>query len=910
MKGHALLLLIYALAALASQDPLQFKNQSSITFAIVGPYGWIHGFNYNGTQVREGNETVDVARLSNINNWNYDQWWFWNQQAVVLAIEQINRDAHILPNTTIKIKRFNTVPNKNAKMGAYDALGSRLAEEIPTKHSDVVAVIGEFFSETTVNSNEIYSHYQIPFCGGMQGDTRLWNRHNYPYNFQTLPFTSFMNPFQIILKTWNVTQVAFLSAGRLSQPYTLESNIIFSLRQKGIFVAANFQIGAVSAKFMADTIEASNIRYIIMYATPDIGAKMFYNFAHKLKRLVGPEYVWITVNPLIPNLNATAEWGPKYFEASKGVIWVNVEDPILASPYTAELYAKYTNVLQSYQKKWGPVFDESTFINDFNVPGMIDCAYLMAIGIQQLLQRHDIGVDQLRSEAVKPLLNWTLFQNTGYRGLSADPLILTSHGDCLSSAAIYYFDGTGDSTGVAFGYTNLDMTKILYFNGSRPKFFDGSSIPPSDGAGFITTMRFSSPQVAFLWFFCGAGILVFSAFVALVGFCWKEEAVRSGSPRFLVILAIGGLLSFVGNILYIVPPSISFCQARVWLQLTSYSIMVGAAVTKNWRLQRVFNAKVKLKRGARLEWIWLGILFAIVLLEQLLLILWVRFTKLRVITKLVSATQTYQACVAQSNNWEYAFWVYNGLLWLGLIQVTYTTKNVGPTHSEFSILLLSSVLITLGAILLPSRDELEANINAAFLQAVIVWVGTIVPISMQMAQRGLGIYQEVFGGTANNVYNDIKEAWRPSEQATTKRQTSLHPTSRNPSQVQRTSIDRTKEINLAFGIVTYDVACQLHQTYWYHRWQRGVVAVMSVGANKYIQFLPRRRDVASPSVAYIFSPQRTAVQLVELNENTLEVKVKAGKLILEFLDQNMSVAFAEKVAEVTNLTFLKGKNGG
>ncbi|KAI8608359.1 periplasmic binding protein-like I [Chytriomyces sp. MP71] len=277
MKNVHCFLILRVVAA--SQDLLRFKNQSSITIAIVGPYGWVDGFRYNGSQVIEGNDTVDIASLSDINNWSTGMWWFWNQQATMLAIDQINKDPKILPNTTIKIKRFNNVRINGSQEVFSESLAPQVAQEIATSHPDVVAAMGELFSRTTLYSNEIYSHFQIPFCGATQADVRLFNMENYPFYFQSFPFSSIVNVYQIILKSLNVTQVAFLCRAPLTLSNTFQSTIISSLQQNGIHVAAAIQHTTVSAEFIADVLEAANIRYIILDSSYAAGSFLYYTLA-------------------------------------------------------------------------------------------------------------------------------------------------------------------------------------------------------------------------------------------------------------------------------------------------------------------------------------------------------------------------------------------------------------------------------------------------------------------------------------------------------------------------------------------------------------------------------------------------------------------------------------------------------
>ncbi|KAI9333589.1 hypothetical protein BDR26DRAFT_898405 [Obelidium mucronatum] len=126
-------------------NALSKKNQSSITIAIIGPYNWLPGLSYNRYEVVGGYDNLNVKKYSDLSQWNYDSWWFFNQVAITLAIESINNDTLILPNTTIRIRRFRN--NRNPLGYADGPTGIALSYEIATRYPGIVRFVVIFSSE-------------------------------------------------------------------------------------------------------------------------------------------------------------------------------------------------------------------------------------------------------------------------------------------------------------------------------------------------------------------------------------------------------------------------------------------------------------------------------------------------------------------------------------------------------------------------------------------------------------------------------------------------------------------------------------------------------------------------------------------------------------------------------------------
>ncbi|ORY39126.1 periplasmic binding protein-like I [Rhizoclosmatium globosum] len=332
------------------------KNQSSITIGLIGPYIWIPGLQYNGSFVTSGYESINITRMSDLDQWDYSSWWFWNQKGAELAIQDINRDPTILPNTTIKIKRFNDFCpyglTSNTALCGGQAMTTAL--EIYEQHPDVVAVFGDFFGGTAARTAEVFSHLKIPFCASSTVSAALLNKQIYPYFFETLTMTGFGNAIYQLLKTWNVKRVAIVS--NQLNPCT---DIVAALVYHGIQILQIIRLVSYKdAEYIANSLERVDARYIITCGSSRVMSDLYLTLG-KMQRLVGPRYVWFTQNGFTTNGcltgNCTADFGPEYYRLLKGVVQpygINLNTPAMNT-----LQNKLVENIQKFQEPWGMKFD-------------------------------------------------------------------------------------------------------------------------------------------------------------------------------------------------------------------------------------------------------------------------------------------------------------------------------------------------------------------------------------------------------------------------------------------------------------------------------------------------------------------------------------------------------------------------
>ncbi|KAJ3064548.1 hypothetical protein HDU99_004432, partial [Rhizoclosmatium hyalinum] len=145
---HFLLMLMVHAMHISADNVIAAKSKSSITFAIVGPYGAIPGVKLKGSLVVSGLENPNLIQLYSGATFSYIEVVFWEQLFFQIAISHINQNPDVLPNTTVNIKVFNNLQVTKRGLRNNPGYELALAMEIQEKHPDVVAILGGTTSMT------------------------------------------------------------------------------------------------------------------------------------------------------------------------------------------------------------------------------------------------------------------------------------------------------------------------------------------------------------------------------------------------------------------------------------------------------------------------------------------------------------------------------------------------------------------------------------------------------------------------------------------------------------------------------------------------------------------------------------------------------------------------------------------
>ncbi|KAJ3080081.1 hypothetical protein HDU99_009323, partial [Rhizoclosmatium hyalinum] len=378
-----------------------------------------------------------------------------------MAISHINQNPDVLPDTAIKVKVFNNL--QVTKHGLRTNLGYELAlaVEIQEKHSDVVAILGG----TNYMTGELRTLYKVPSCGVGNFFQGFTDRKKYGYYISTQSYSGYARPVTTLLTAWGVSRVAILTDSG-------SSDIVAELNEHGIRILTKIKINKNMSpdeiKIIGKLLQHYDSRYIILDAGSAVSGIVYYALA-SLGLSVGNQYVWITFSAFLPVPNGQQLFGVDYLKLKHGVVTIQSRNPTPAN--IQELEEAMVLSLNNLLSPTGQQFD-ATHFNPYNGPAAYDCAQVLATGIYSVLANNSLSPQILGSKMARNLLNSTAFRNTGYRGFTGDPVVLSNRGDINAPIIVAYYNENGST--VIFGTfaKNNRSQQLILLPGVGPVFRD------------------------------------------------------------------------------------------------------------------------------------------------------------------------------------------------------------------------------------------------------------------------------------------------------------------------------------------------------------------------------------------------------------------------------------------------------
>ncbi|KAJ3020319.1 UNVERIFIED_CONTAM: hypothetical protein HDU68_010242 [Siphonaria sp. JEL0065] len=207
---------------------------------------------------------------------------------VQIAVNLLNSNPNILPNTTIKIKRFNDFDSKfPSSLGAGYA--AQVAMDIHQNHQDVVAVFGDIYAD--------------------------------------------------------VTSIGYISRVRIGLRRSFEMCGIQVVTQSR--VKENMPVAAIEE--IGSTLAYYDVRYIILDAGSLINGQIYFTLAAKGMSF-GPGYVWIGTSKPFTIENGVELLGPTYSDSLikdfNFIFKLNLDQPYMDTMYNDFLDVVNTWTLQ------------------------------------------------------------------------------------------------------------------------------------------------------------------------------------------------------------------------------------------------------------------------------------------------------------------------------------------------------------------------------------------------------------------------------------------------------------------------------------------------------------------------------------------------------------------------------------
>jgi hypothetical protein len=145
-------------------------------------------------------------------------------------------------------------------------------------------------------------------------------------------------------------------------------------------------------------------------------------------------------------------------------------------------------------------------------------------------------------------------------------------------------------------------------------------IPPKKYSALLS----SNAQIGYL-FFSGLLIVIILLLLLIVVLLRDSRAMKSASPKLLLVVLLGSLGISIVAVLHCLEPSPALCGAKLWLFHLGLTAAVGALLVTLYRLYRVFNNdKLESLDYLRDKYL-LQYLCVLLLIESVILIGWIAY---------------------------------------------------------------------------------------------------------------------------------------------------------------------------------------------------------------------------------------------------------------------------------------------
>ncbi|KAJ3100375.1 hypothetical protein HDU97_002250 [Phlyctochytrium planicorne] len=821
LKAVSLLLLTTLFST--SQALLPQKNATSIYLAFIFPYA-----------LNQSDAINDVRTI---------------ESAAELAVNEINDDATILPQTEVKIQRVNEWdPKYPNDYDSFDSGGYSLVAAINvTKQYNVTGAIGGLWDKTTIFNGEIFSHYKIPFCGASQTSLTLSDKYNYPYFFRMQPGTGIGNHLLLLLQRWNVTKVAMIlgpddrntaDANDIESTFNTNTNSNFSVT---LLTKMEISVEALAVNDFAypfQVISGLKARYIIVVANSTVTMQIYKSAMNYNPSLVGPNFVWIGTSP---PYDSPSQVNPKDIQ---GFTLIKSDRPGTEVPAVRNFQAKWAQLNAANSTKYAMPNGD---IPRYAAEGY-DCVKTMLIGMTQVMRSRNATAKDLASGLLKDYMDYSLFKMTNYTGVTYDPIQLNDQGSSIAPL-------------------DSPIPIVPY-----------ESVNNLNSGGGITLVVLEVLGISFS-IICFVLVIVYR----------DQKVFKTASPPFCIVFVLGTLLSYLSNVFFIGTVNKANCELQLWLPLLGFSMVFGSIIVKNARVYYLFNNKhgalLKLMKDPPL----LAASFLFVAIETILLA--IRTGKMDIQpTKYVNSEEMYiYVCSSNDPNEPkivIALYVYNVSLIVLAGYLSYLTRNVHASYSES--VFMSAVVVAfvfVGSTILPILLTMEPSAWNIMIRTVAVWVLTSFTLVSMFGSKVLTIYfaarnaprgESTLGsasGSKRGAYSKGVETDADEDDA----------------KLDKEEVKSFKFLDLG-GIIF-----QIKTTPFWSRWYEGYLSINRLGERVWIAVEePERARALHLSPQIKVTTENTYVHIDNPAAEVNKLKIKPFKIRLEYETPEMCDQFVQK----------------
>ncbi|KAJ3236115.1 Gamma-aminobutyric acid type B receptor subunit 2 [Chytriomyces hyalinus] len=722
---RTLLILTLIAAALALKG-------TNITLGFVSSYCAIENQIFTSSLVTNFSESLTPAITYN----TLSGYIYYNDIAMLLAVQEVNSNPTILPDVRVNVKRFTDCgpwyPNaENLYSGNSDDYSTAvMSSDINDVHRDVLGIISNQWSATANGPGEVMSYTQIPYCAAQSTSPRFSDKNKYPYMWRTVPSLGLGEHIVQLLNSWNVNRVAMVVQSDDDMSYRFGIDISKTLLNRHFkmltVVNMHTNMDAASIQDAKLSLKRADARYIIVSGQTNFVANVIYMLGKQ--GFFSPDIVWITY--MTPQSGSALEmYGDDYYKYLEGIIFLV---PLPADNSNPKFEKEYRRIQE--------VTNTNMTVSDFQVffimQASYDCAMMMLLGFDKLLKenKNSFTPKMLAERKLQSHMNYTLFQDLGYDGVTWKDMRLTDGGDLALPYQFQYFTGNLFDS-VPFGQTNIEATAFTPYAGVQPKFSGGSSTPPPDGPPLPVEKFYSSDSLAMGVIIALAiiGILVAFSLFAFVCIYRDHKVVKSMSIPESLLIVIGSLFCYIHILLFLAAPTRDICVARIWTLSLGFILAISGLVCKNVYIARIFWSRVR--HPSRLQLTVRSVNIVIVLVELILLGIWTKDYPFQTL-QIVSDNSTRKTC-GRLHSVSSSFY-YNIAVFLCLIPTIYLVQKVTMPNFNETYSLVSTVLIvgiSVGITLIS-----KTNIYTDLVQCVLTWVSATSVLALVIGSRVLEVY--------------------------------------------------------------------------------------------------------------------------------------------------------------------------
>ncbi|KAJ3298105.1 hypothetical protein HDU79_000507 [Rhizoclosmatium sp. JEL0117] len=683
----------------------------------------------------------------NINNLAGYAYFF--NLAVKLAIDDVNANPTILPGIHVNLKQFSNCgsftpgiqDSYSGNSGGY-AVSTMVQDLI---NNNISAIIDYEYSKTAKSVAQALSssQVQIPYCTANVVSPQLADRYKYSYFWRTIPAVALGNHITRLLTYWNVTRIAMIIQNQDSVGYYVGLKTVETLRTAGITVAAILPLpnkpNQNLISYANRSLHTVNARYIFVSGQTPFTCDILYMLAQM--GWTGPNIVWMGLNSPTPYTDPVKTYGADYYTIVQGFIYLQPLLPDGSNPLYNDLNERMYKATSNYSTETQvgpPGFD---FINWFGVNSGYDCAMMLLHGFHNLLARDkDLTLDMLVQRKAQDRMNWTLFANIGYDGLTSDNMTLNSYGEVTNAYQFIYQTGVYLNYSI-FGQTNPNATSFSYYGDNKRVFYGGQSIPPWDGprTQILTVYSFYDQSGILVLCLMALGLLA-----SIVSFIFlllnrKNKVVRTVGVDYTLVLLFGCCLLYLATTLPLFNLTRTICTLKIWLPLMGFILTAAPLLVKNMYVFIIFNSRDRINIGSISKKLY-AFLAGLIALQIIMLSIW--STQVKSLPKWISNEKhQIQQCEYSGNTSTVSgfLYAYNILVILALFCIAFNVVNFRAEYNESGLLFIMGLLYTLAfliIILLPSNTDELNDIR----WSMTIFCCTTVLISLLMGSKAVEVW--------------------------------------------------------------------------------------------------------------------------------------------------------------------------